>query len=183
MCTDVQSVETDPKVAKVTSRKVKMHQRRPRSRNSSYRLEVEMAKRPEGQKRVSYKGNDTHATKNVPFEPLEMWSREVTFWRVVEVLGGFKDVAASFEGETVGDRDGGRTSDVDDTIGGGDGSNRLASARLAAQSQYMRNNATGDETTYSCRPSHPQTLECLTMESFGRRRARRIIETKNVCRT
>ena len=94
MCTDVQSVETDPKVAKVTSRKVKTHQRRPRSRNSSYRLEVEMAKCPEGQKHVNYKGNDMHATKNILFEPLEMWSREVTFWRVVEVLGGFKDVAA-----------------------------------------------------------------------------------------
>ena len=94
MCTDVQSIETDPKVAKVTSRKVKTHQRRPRSQNSSYRLKVEMAKRPEGQKRVSYKGNDMHAMKNILFKPLEMWSQEVIFWRVGEVLGGFKDVVA-----------------------------------------------------------------------------------------
>ena len=83
---DTQSVETDPKTAKITTKNVRTCQVGPRRQNLPYRLEIETPKRPGQQNHVSIDGNNVHAPHNTPIETLGTRNRRITFGRVLRCL-------------------------------------------------------------------------------------------------
>ena len=69
---DTQSIETDPKTAKITTRNIRTCQVGPRRQNLPYRLEIKTPKHPGQQNYVSIDGNNVHAPHNTPLEALGM---------------------------------------------------------------------------------------------------------------
>ena len=74
---DTQSVETDPKTAKIATRNVRTCQVGPRRQNLPYRLEIKTPKRPGQQNHVSIDGNNVHAPHNTPIEALGTRNRRI----------------------------------------------------------------------------------------------------------
>ena len=99
--------------------------------------------------------------QNMLIEDLGTQIRKFTFGQSLEVLGSLEDVEASVEVEKDGSRVDERCGDVDGTVSSGNNNpNRVAAARLAAQSQDMCNNATrqrNDLPVSPGRPTNPQT--------------------------
>ena len=83
---DTQSVETDLKTAKITTRNIRTCQVGPRRQNLPYRLKIEMPKRPGQQNHVSIDGNNVHTPHNMPIEALGTWNRRIAFGRVLRCL-------------------------------------------------------------------------------------------------
>ena len=79
VCRDMQHIETDMKMAKNTSRNVKMRQRRSRRLNLPCRVEIKMAEHPERWKHVSNKGNNGHALQITLIESLDTRIRKFVF--------------------------------------------------------------------------------------------------------
>ena len=142
MCRDTRRAGTDAKTAENASKNVKMGQRRSKSQNSPYRLNIEMPRCPGQCEHVSNKGNDGYAPQNVPIKDLGTRSRKFVIGRSLEVLRSLEDVEASVEGEKGGDRDDERDGDVDGTVSGGNVDlKQVEAVRLTAKSQQTRNNA------------------------------------------
>ena len=70
VCRDMQRAGTNAKTAENTNRKVKICQRRSKSQNSPYRLNIEMPRCPGQCEHVSNKGNNGYALQNVPIKDL-----------------------------------------------------------------------------------------------------------------
>ena len=156
VCRDTQRIKTDTKTAENASRKVKIGQMRSKRQNSPCRVENETAKCPERWKHVSNHGNDTRAPQITPIEDLGTRIRKFIFGQSLEMLGMDKNVEANVEGEKDGGRDDKRCGDVDGTVSSGnDDSNRVAAARLAAQSQQMRKNARMQRNDLPVSPGQP----------------------------
>ena len=145
---DTQSGDDDSKMAKTTSRNVKMNQRGPRTQSLPYRLEAETTKSPGRQEHINIDRNDVHAPRNMPIKILGTR---------IEVLGRGEDVAASVEGEKDGSRDVKWNRDVGGTISGDDIESQQQRGWLQKVNIWVTMQDR-DETTYQCRPSHPQTL-------------------------
>ena len=143
---DAQSGDDDSKMAKTTSRNVKMNQRRPRTQSLPYRLEAETTKSPGWQDHINIDRNDVHAPRNMPIKILDTR---------IELLGRGEDVAASVEGEKDGSMDVKWNRDVGGTISGDIESQQRGWLQKDSIWVIMQDR---DETTYQCRPSHPQTL-------------------------
>ena len=82
---DMQSVETDPKRAKIATRNVRKCQVGPRRQNSPYRLKIKTPKRPRQQNHVSIDGNNIHALHNMPIEALGMRNQRIAFGRLASI--------------------------------------------------------------------------------------------------
>ena len=143
---DAQSGDDDSKMAKTTSRNAKMNQRRPRTQSLPYRLEAETTKSPGRQDHINIGRNDVYAPRNMPIKILDTR---------IDLLGRGEDVAASVEGE----KDGGMDVKWNKDVGG------IISGDIESQQRGWLQNVSiwvimqdRDETTYQCRPSHPQTL-------------------------
>ena len=76
---DTQSVETDPKTAKIMTKNVRTCQVGPRRQNLPYRLEIKTPKRPGQQNHVSIDGNNVHTPHNTLIEALGMRNRRIAF--------------------------------------------------------------------------------------------------------
>ena len=107
---DARSGNDHSKMAKTTSRNVKMNQR-PRTQKLPYRLEAETTKSPGRQDHINIDRNDVHAPRNMPIKILGMR---------IDVLGRGEDVAPSVEGEKDGGKDGKWNRDVGSTTSGDD---------------------------------------------------------------
>ena len=83
---DTQSIETDPKTAKIATGNVRTCQVGPRRQNSPYRLEIETLKHPRQHNHVSIDGNNIHAPHNTPIEALGTRNRRIAFGRVLRCL-------------------------------------------------------------------------------------------------
>ena len=186
MCRNTQRAGTDAKTAANTSRKVKIRQRRSRRLNLPCRVEIETAEHPERWKHVSNKGNNGYAPRNVLIEDLGTQIQKFVFGQSLEVLGMDKNIEASVEGKRDGGKDEECDGDVDGTVSGGNNNpNRVAAARLAAQSQDMRNNATrqrNDLPVSPRRPANPQT-PFHGLPRAHRQRPRITFEPRNISRT
>ena len=82
---DMQSVETDPKTAKIATGNVRTCQVGPRRQNSPYRLEIETPKRPRQQNHVSIDGNNIHAPHNTPIEALGTRNQRIAFGQLASI--------------------------------------------------------------------------------------------------
>ena len=144
---DAWSGDDGLKMTKTTSRNVKMNQRRPRTQSLPYRLEAETTKSPGRQEHINIERNDVHAPRNMPIKILGTR---------IEVLGRGEDVAASVEGEKDGGMDVKWNRDVGSTTSGDDIESQQRGWLQKVSIWVIMQDR--DETTYQCRPSHPQTL-------------------------
>ena len=185
MCRDTQNAGTDAKTAENASKNVKMCQVRPRRPNSPCRIEIQTAKRPERWDHVSNNGNDRYAPQIAPIESLDTRIRKIVFGRSLEMLECLESVEASVEGEKGGGRDDERDGDMDGTASGDDDdSNRVAAARLAAQNQYMCNNARTRQNDLPVSPGQPahSRIPCHGVPRTNRQRRRIAFEPRNISR-
>ena len=120
VCRDMQHAGTNTKTTENANRKVKIRQRRSKSQNSPYRLNIETPRCPGQCEHVSNKGNNGYTPQNVPIKDLGTRIRQFAFGRPAEVLRSLEGVEASVEGEKDGGRDDGCGGDVDGTISSGD---------------------------------------------------------------